>query len=58
MSERTPDSKADDPKWPAGEGSAVSAPVTAAALANAAARAASSGSRRELLEYLRLRRKS
>lgn len=45
-------------KWPAeGTGGAVAAPVTAAALANAAARAAASGARRELLEYLRLRRK-
>ena len=45
-------------KWP--EGSAVpvvQAPVTAAVLANAAARAAASNSRRDLLEYLRLRRK-
>jgi hypothetical protein len=45
-------------KWPAeGGGGAVSAPVTVAALANAAARAAASGARRDLLEYLRLRRK-
>ena len=41
-------------KWPAeGGGGAVSAPITIAALANAAA----SGARRDLLEYLRLRRK-
>ena len=46
-------------KWPAeGGGSAVNAPVTAAALANAAARAAASGARRDLLDYLRLRRKA
>jgi hypothetical protein len=46
-------------KWPAeGGGAAVMAPVTAAALANAAARAAASGARRDLLEYLRLRRKA
>ncbi len=46
-------------KWPAGEGAGpASAPITAAALANAAARAAASLSRRDLLEYLRLRRKA
>jgi hypothetical protein len=45
-------------KWPAGEGGGVGAPVTQAALANAAARASASQSRRELAEYLRLRRKS
>jgi hypothetical protein len=46
-------------KWPAeGGGGGVSAPVTAAALANAAARAAASGARRDLLDYLRLRRKA
>jgi hypothetical protein len=44
-------------KWPAGQVGTVGAPVTAAALANAAARAAASGARRELVEYLRLRRK-
>jgi hypothetical protein len=44
-------------KWPADPGAAISAPVTAAALANAAARAAASGTRRDLLDYLRLRRK-
>jgi hypothetical protein len=46
-------------KWPAepGGGAAI-APVTAAALANAAARAAASGARRDLLDYLRLRRKA
>jgi hypothetical protein len=45
-------------KWPDGGGAgAVSGPVSAAALANAAARAAASSSRRDLLEYLRLRRK-
>jgi hypothetical protein len=36
----------------------VSPPVTQAALLNAAARAAASNSRRDLVEYLRLRRKS
>jgi hypothetical protein len=45
-------------KWPAEGGGAISAPVTAAALANAAARAAARGARRDLLEYLRLRRKA
>lgn len=44
-------------KWPGGGGAGASAPVTEAALANAAARAAASGARRDLLEYLRLRRK-
>ena len=45
-------------KWPEGQGGgALSAPVTAAVLANAAARAAASSSRRDLLEYQRLRRK-
>jgi hypothetical protein len=44
-------------KWPSGEAGAVSAPVTQAALLNAAARAAASCSRRDLMEYLRLRRK-
>jgi len=46
-------------KWPAGEGGGpVTAPITSAVLANAAARAAASLSRRDLLEYLRLRRKA
>jgi hypothetical protein len=49
-------------KWPAAEGAggagAAAPPITAAALANAAARAAASLSRRDLLEYLRLRRKA
>ncbi len=45
-------------KWPGGEGKAISAPVSEAALANAAARAAASASRRDLLEYLRLRRRA
>ena len=49
--------KAEGPKWPAQEAAAVAPPVTQAALANAAARAAASNSRRELVEYLRLRRK-
>ena len=45
-------------KWPSGGGGAVSGPVTQAALLNAAARAAASCSRRDLMEYLRLRRKT
>jgi hypothetical protein len=46
-------------KWPGGEeGAAVAPPVSQALLANAAARAAASGARRELMEYLRLRRKT
>ena len=45
-------------KWPGGEGGEVRPPVTQAALMNAAARAAASNSRRDLVEYLRLRRKS
>jgi hypothetical protein len=46
-------------KWPGGEGGgAVNPPVSQALLANAAARAAASGARRELMEYLRLRRKT
>ena len=45
-------------KWPGGaEGGAVVPPVTQAALLNAAARAAASNARRDLVEYLRLRRK-
>ena len=48
-----------DGKWPAEGGSGtVVAPVTQAALANAAARVSASGARRDLLEYLRLRRKA
>ncbi|HEY4329905.1 MAG TPA: hypothetical protein VGN88_09225 [Phycisphaerae bacterium] len=54
--ENKPDANAGG-KWPAGSEPAVTAPVTQAALANAAARAAASGSRRDLLDYLRLRRK-
>ncbi len=46
-------------KWPAeGGGGAVVPPVKAAAQANEAARAAASGARRDLMEYLRLRRKA
>ena len=45
-------------KWPSGEGGEVKPPMTQAALMNAAARAAASNSRRDLVEYLRLRRKS
>jgi hypothetical protein len=44
--------------WPAGQAQAVDPPVTQAVLANAAARAAASNSRRDLVEYLRLRRKA
>jgi hypothetical protein len=48
-----------DGKWPGGTepGTAAAAPVTRELLAQAAARAAASASRRDLLEYLRLRRK-
>jgi hypothetical protein len=52
-----PDNK---PKWPADDAAPASAPppaLTQAALANAAARAAASNSRRDLADYLRLRRK-
>jgi hypothetical protein len=45
-------------KWPTEGVGAASAPVSTAALANAAARAAASGAKRDLLEYLRLRRKA
>ena len=44
--------------WPADKAPSVDAPLTQAALSNAAARAAASNSRRDLVEYLRLRRKS
>ncbi len=49
-----------DPKWPASDASPASPPppaLTRALLENAAARAAASNSRRDLAEYLRLRRK-
>lgn len=56
MSDASPDKAG--PKWPEdAQGAAVAAPVSQALLANAAARAAASGTRRELIEYLRLRRK-
>ena len=45
-------------KWPGEQGGGVSPPVTQAALLNAAARASASNSRRDLVEYLRLRRKA
>ena len=45
-------------KWPASQSEGVSPPLTQAALANAAARATATNSRRDLVEYLRLRRKS
>jgi len=46
-------------KWPAESGSGtVTPPLAAATLANAAARAALSGSRRDLMAYLQLRRKA
>jgi hypothetical protein len=54
----TLENKAEGGKWPAENGGMASAPVSTAALANAAARAAASGAKRDLLEYLRLRRKA
>ena len=45
------------PKWPAPEAKGVAPPITGATLANAAARAAATNSRRDLVDYLRLRRK-
>jgi hypothetical protein len=45
------------PKWPAPEQAGVAPPITRATLANAAARAAATNSRRDLVDYLRLRRK-
>ena len=50
--------KPEEPKWPTPAAASVTPPVTQAALANAAARAAATNSRRDLVEYLRLRRKS
>jgi hypothetical protein len=60
MSDATEVPKQEAAKWPAAEGpgTGIAAPVTQAALANAAARAAASNSRRDLVEYLRLRRKA
>ena len=49
--------KPEAPKWPGQEPAGVAPPVTHATLANAAARAAVSNSRRDLVAYLRLRRK-
>jgi hypothetical protein len=49
---------AEAPKWPAQGTAPVHPPVTQAVLANAAARAAATNSRRDLVTYLRLRRKS
>ena len=46
----------DGAKWPEGGGGNEKPPVSEAVLANAAARAAASGSRKELMAYLRLRR--
>ena len=43
--------------WPGSNPPAVDPPLTQAALQNAAARAAASNSRRDLVAYLRLRRK-
>lgn len=58
MSETEVPPKSEAPKWPAPEPVAAFAPpVTQATLANAAARAAATNSRRDLVEYLRLRRK-
>ncbi|MGN6367966.1 MAG: hypothetical protein ACTHN5_06865 [Phycisphaerae bacterium] len=45
------------PKWPAREQEGVAPPATQARLAEVAARAAATNSRRDLVEYLRLRRK-
>jgi hypothetical protein len=45
------------PAWPENAPPPVDPPLTQAALANAAARAAASNSRRDLVAYLRLRRK-
>ena len=44
-------------KWPAQEQPGVVPPVTHVTLASAAARAAATNSRRDLVDYLRLRRK-
>ncbi len=52
--------KPETAKWPGeggGESPSAPAPLTQAVLANAAARAAASNSRRHLAEYLRMRRK-
>jgi hypothetical protein len=58
MSETQNGTKNEGASWPAaGEGGGVAPPITQAALANAAARAAASNARRDLVEYLRLRRK-
>jgi hypothetical protein len=45
------------PKWPAPERPSVAPPITPVTLAGAAARAAATNSRRDLVDYLRLRRK-
>jgi hypothetical protein len=45
------------PKWPAPEQPGVAPPITPVTLASAAARAAATNSRRDLVDYLRLRRK-
>ena len=45
------------PTWPENSPPPVEPPVTQAALLNAAARAAASNARRDLVAYLRLRRK-
>ncbi len=58
MSEAEVQAKLESPKWPQKESGPVVPPVTQAALANAAARAAATNSRRDLVEYLRLRRKA
>jgi hypothetical protein len=49
--------KPEAPKWPTQEPPAVPPPVTQATLAAAASRAAATNSRRDLVDYLRLRRK-
>lgn len=58
MSEASVEVKTEGPKWPSAEPGAITPPITQAALANAAARVSASNSRRDLVEYLRLRRKS
>jgi hypothetical protein len=60
MSESAPVSSPPTAQWPGSPPATPAAPappLVQAVLANAAARAAASGARRDLLEYLRLRRK-
>mgnify|MGYP001552249108 CR=1 FL=1 len=59
MSESDPTVKPEGAKWPATlDGGITMPPVTQAMLENAAARALASNARRDLIEYLRLRRKA